>query len=242
MRVCAVIPAAGKGSRLGLSCPKILAPLGNGRTIWSVLRDKLNAHCDHIHVVLSPSGIDEYSQNFHCYSNVTVSVQPEPIGMGDAVFRGYSVWKEYDVIIVIWGDQVFVSDDTLVGTLKSHKGKIHTLVLPLVSVEKPYVEYILGENNRLLDVRQSREGDICTPYGYNDIGTFVLSVNDLYKYWEKYLSLQSVGASTGEINFIPFLPFLSKNGWSICVYSVKDARESRGINTPDDLHYFSNII
>src|SRR5262249_33949540 len=41
MKICAVIPAAGRGSRLGTNRPKILAQLNARQTIWSVLRDKL---------------------------------------------------------------------------------------------------------------------------------------------------------------------------------------------------------
>ena len=56
MKTCAVIPAAGRGTRLGLDRPKILAPLSSSETIWSVLRRKLLAMVDHIHVILSPEG------------------------------------------------------------------------------------------------------------------------------------------------------------------------------------------
>ena len=50
-RSYAVIPAAGRGTRLGLDRPKILAPLNDDETIWSVLRDKLLAVVDRVHVV-----------------------------------------------------------------------------------------------------------------------------------------------------------------------------------------------
>src|SRR5690348_15615399 len=40
MRRCAVIPAAGRGSRLGLDRPKLFAGLGDGLTIWDVLKQK----------------------------------------------------------------------------------------------------------------------------------------------------------------------------------------------------------
>lgn len=242
MRICAVIPAAGRGTRLGLSCPKILAPLGPGRTIWTILRDRIIKHCDHINVILSPSGMEGYSKEFQDYDNVSVSLQPEPIGMGDAVFRGYSVWKAYDVILIIWGDQVFVSDATLAEILKLHQGVTNTLGLPLAFVPQPYVEYVIGSNNKLLDVKQSREGDTCSPYGFSDVGTFVLSTNSLVSYWEKYLSVQARGARTQEINFLPFLTFLNASGWSVRINLVKDERECRGINTQEDLDYFAKLV
>ena len=60
MRICAVIPAAGRGTRLGLDVPKILAPLSQDLKIWHVLRDLLLPHVEHVHVVLSPSSIEMF--------------------------------------------------------------------------------------------------------------------------------------------------------------------------------------
>jgi bifunctional UDP-N-acetylglucosamine pyrophosphorylase/glucosamine-1-phosphate N-acetyltransferase len=54
MRICAVVPAAGRGSRLHESLPKLLAPLGHGATLWSVLSRKLLAVVDHINLIVSP--------------------------------------------------------------------------------------------------------------------------------------------------------------------------------------------
>ena len=49
------------------------------------------------------------------------------------------------------------------------------------------------------------------------------------------------GRETGEINFLPFLPFLSRNGWRVRRLIVDDAREARGINTADDLRFFQEL-
>ena len=55
--ICAVIPAAGKGTRLGLAVPKILASLTPTVTVWDVLRTLLTPYVEHMHVILSPSGV-----------------------------------------------------------------------------------------------------------------------------------------------------------------------------------------
>src|SRR5689334_16795046 len=54
MKICAVIPAAGRGTRLGGTGPKILTRLSERHTIWSILYEKLSPLVDHIHLVLSP--------------------------------------------------------------------------------------------------------------------------------------------------------------------------------------------
>src|SRR6266849_1702827 len=95
--VCAVVPAAGRGSRLGGSTPKILAPLGNNATVLSVLCRKLLAVADHINLIVSPDGsgpIGAAVEREGLRDHITLSVQPHPVGMGDAIFCGYSVWSQ----------------------------------------------------------------------------------------------------------------------------------------------------
>ncbi|MGA8568208.1 MAG: NTP transferase domain-containing protein [Candidatus Binataceae bacterium] len=241
MKLCAVVPAAGRGTRLGLELPKLLAPLGNGETIWTVLRRKLLAVADHINVIVSPGGellIREAIEEKGLAGRVSLSLQPEPLGMGDAIFRGYPVWSRAAAILIVWGDQVFVSAETLSKACALHGGASRTTVLPLVSLAQPYVDYVFADDGRLCAVRQTREGDLCAPNGYADIGTFVLSVPDLLSAWTAYLAQAPLGALTNETNFVPFLPYLSSIGWTVKRLVIADPREARGVNTPDDLAYF----
>jgi bifunctional UDP-N-acetylglucosamine pyrophosphorylase / glucosamine-1-phosphate N-acetyltransferase len=245
MDVCAVIPAAGRGSRLGLNGPKILAPLAPSRTIWCVLREKLLGLADHIHLVLSPGGRlifeDQFAEDLQ-KGSISVSIQETPLGMGDAVFRGWDVWRNARTLLVIWGDQVFVSKKTLRDALDIHEGESRTVVIPVVSLLKPYVDYQFDAAGQLSAVRQSREGDACRLGGLNDVGTFVLSVDGLHEEWSAYSAYCSRGAQTGELNFLPFFPFLAKQGWSVKALRIDDPRESRGINTPEDLSFFQSLF
>lgn len=237
MKVCAVIPAAGRGTRLGAEGPKILSPLTADQTIWSILHTKLARLVDHIHLVLSPEGAARFPP---LPAQVSSSLQPAPLGMGDAIFGGHAVWSAYDAILVIWGDQVFVSRDTIRRTLAAMTDPLRHAVLPVTRMEKPYVEYHFG-GERLTQVLQSREGDICAPGGMGDVGTFLLGTAGLKDTWEAYLATAPRGATTGEINFLPFLPFLSAQGWTVQPLEVPDATEARGINTREDLAFFQSL-
>lgn len=237
MKICAVIPAAGRGTRLGSDAPKILTPLTDNQTVWTILYRKLSPLVDHIHLVLSPGGEAAFPA---CPANVSHSVQPAPTGMGDAIFRGYPVWSQYDAILVIWGDQVFVSTDTITRTVAALNDPDRHAVLPVTRMATPYVEYIFN-GDRLTQVRQTREGDVTTPNGFSDVGTFLLGTEGLQAAWQDYLVRAPRGSTTGEINFLPFLPFLNSKGWRIQPLEVADATEARGINTPDDLDFFRKL-
>ncbi|HMH65898.1 MAG TPA: NTP transferase domain-containing protein [Rhizomicrobium sp.] len=237
MKVCAVIPAAGRGTRLGADTPKILTPLNARDTIWSVLYTRLAPLVDHIHLVLSPEGAAVFPA---LPANVSTSIQPVPIGMGDAIFRGHDVWSHYDAVLVVWGDQVFVSNNTLSRALAALKTPDHHAVLPVTRMAAPYVEYVF-DGPRLTQVLQTREGDATTPNGFSDVGTFLLATRDLKPAWDAYLATAPRGTGTGEINFLPFLPYLSARGWTVTPLEVADATEARGINTKDDLAFFQSL-
>ena len=211
MKICAVIPAAGHGTRLGSDRPKILTPLTDTETVWSILHQKLSPVVDHIHLVLSPQGGKQFPD---LPDNVSHSVQPTPTGMGDAIFRGHNVWSNYDAILIVWGDQVFVSSDTLQRAIAALTASRRQAVLPVTRMAAPYVEYVF-EGDRLVRVLQTREGDITTPNGYSDVGTFLLATEGLKQHWDDYLAGAPRGGKTGEINFLPFLPFLSAQNWTI---------------------------
>jgi bifunctional UDP-N-acetylglucosamine pyrophosphorylase/glucosamine-1-phosphate N-acetyltransferase len=237
MKICAVIPAAGRGTRLGSAGPKILTALTERDTIWSVLHDKLAPLVDHIHLVLSPEGAATFPA---LPANVSVSIQPQPIGMGDAIFRGHEVWSAYDAVLVVWGDQVFVSSDTLTRAVAALSSAPYHAVLPVTHMATPYVEYVF-DGPLLARVLQTREGDVTSPNGFSDVGTFLLRTDGLKQAWDRYLLRTPPGAGTGEINFLPFMTFLSGQGWTITRIEVADETEARGINTQKDLAFFRSL-
>ncbi len=233
--LCAVIPAAGRGSRLGLDRPKILAPIDGETTIWSILHEKLARRVDKICVVVGqPFNLPNAGRN------VITALQPEPRGMGHAVFCAWDIWKQYDDLLVIWGDQVNISENTLDCAIAAHRQAAKpALTLPLTKTAKPYVQYDFDEAGRLHRIRQTREGDLTDPTGQSDVGLFLLSTEGLKEAWEAHLSTGQRGAATGELNFLPLLPYLStKCGWNVQTIPVADPDEARGINTPADLTYF----
>lgn len=242
MRLAVVIPAAGRGTRLGIEVPKLFAPLGASVTVWTVLRERALSVADHVHVVLSREAqpfFDAVASEDVRLGRASSSLQLEPLGMGDAVFKGRDQWGVYDRIIVMWGDQVGISATTLRLVAEALRASTEpTVVLPLVEATQPYVEYRFDPAGALTHVLQSREGDACAPRGLADVGVFGLSVPGLVAAWERYEKKDVRGAKTGEANFLPFLPYLSSLGWRVVRVEVTDPDEARGINTPDDLAYF----
>ena len=242
----ALIPAAGKGSRLGLHGPKILVQVAPGMAIWDVLAGKLAPIVERLVVVMSPNGAPLMKKKLTAQPvgrPVDIAVQPEPRGMGDAIFCSHEWWRSAENLLIIWGDQVHVSANTLLACITSHMAASGPcLTIPVVRLPKPYVEYVFDSDDRLTAVRQSREGDVCAANGWGDVGTFLLSTRGLEKAWQEYLASRPTGALTGELNFLPFMVYLSQaKHWPLQRVVIDNIDEARGINTPEDLMYFQEL-
>lgn len=243
--ICAVVPAAGRGSRLGLSVPKLLAPIVGGVTIWTILREKLLSVVGRIHLVVSP----EWELCFKtllaedpCASQISYSIQTEARGMGDAIFGAYSHWSRATILLVVWGDQIHISTATLKRSLARHSSLVgRHCTVPTAFVDYPYVQYCFNALDELTEIRESREGAICDQHGFSDVGSFVLDVPGLYEAWDSYSKKTRLGVRTGEINFLPFLPYLAHNGWRVSRLEVQDPLEARGVNSVADLTFFQEL-
>jgi bifunctional UDP-N-acetylglucosamine pyrophosphorylase / glucosamine-1-phosphate N-acetyltransferase len=246
--ICAVIPAAGRGSRLGMDVPKFLVPLDPDQTVWDVLYATIAPWVQHVQVILHPSMVTRFETHLLAHppepTPASYALQETPRGMGNAIFSGYSTWQQFTDILVVWGDQVFVSQATIENTLLlQHAARPPALSLPLCRQAVPYVEYIFNDGQQIVRVLQSREGDACRPNGLSDVGVFALSTRGIAAAWQVYQGRGERGTQTGELNFLPFLSYLSTCcAWQTQCFEIEDVRESRGINTPEDLAFFRQLL
>lgn len=235
MKICAVIPAAGNGTRLGSEHPKVFTEVYNGKVVWDILYQNIRPYVDGFNLVLKPNVAEKYSR--YISDDVFISEQDKALGMGDAIFRGKDFWSRYDYILVVWGDQVNLSSPTLKDVTSSTNGDV---VIPLVTPEDPYVEYVFNEG-KLIKVLQSREGDETSTNGFSDIGVFLLPTKNLVKFWEEFCLKSEKGNTTGELNFLPFFVYLNNFcNLPIKKILVKDVDEAKGLNTKEDLIFFQN--
>jgi len=114
-----VIPAAGLGSRLGAltrDCPKELLPIGGRPALHSALLELEAAGVEQAVIVTSPRKprIGEWVRANA--PHVQIAVQPEPLGVFDAVERARSLLAT-DRFVVLFPDYVHLPDQTALATL-----------------------------------------------------------------------------------------------------------------------------
>jgi bifunctional UDP-N-acetylglucosamine pyrophosphorylase / glucosamine-1-phosphate N-acetyltransferase len=240
----ALIPAAGRGSRLGFDHPKILFPIA-GRTILEWLVDLLKPFSARFVLVLSPSGaplVEEAACRL-LPGRCSIAQQPEPRGMADAVRCGLAQVETRHTLIV-WGDQVALRPVSLEFLMRLHQGIAQpAAVCPTLWRDRPYIHFERGESGRLSRVLQAREGDAMPRRGESDSGVFLFRTEALHHYLPLLLeSGECIGKRTGELNFLPIFPMLDGEPGQLITAPIMTEAESVGVNSPADAAYLEKQL
>lgn len=231
-----LIPAAGPGTRLGSSLPKLLTPVA-GRAMIDHVLDRYWGSVEAAVVVVHPASRSMVAEHLCGRSPVVfLAEQPAPTGMLDAILaaRDAVLRCHPDRIWITWCDQVGISATT-VATLKALEMASPDLdvIMPVVTQPSPYVHFDRDPEGRLIAVRHRREGDPMPEIGRSDAGLFSLSRAAFDRRLPEFARSAAPGALTGERNFLPFLPWLAV-GPGVRTFEIS-AEEAEGINTPEEL-------
>ena len=232
-----LVPAAGRGSRLGSPLPKLLTPVG-GRAMIDHILPRYDPGADAVVVVVEPAArqlVADHAARGAALP-ITLAEQISPTGMLDAVLAGAPAALAHhpDRVWITWCDQVGISGQTVerLAALEAENPEA-AVVLPIVAQPAPYIHFDRDAQGRLLAVRQWREGDDMPPAGTSDSGLFSLSREAFADFLPEYSLAAERGAATGERNFLPFLPWMASRRL-VRTFEIP-VDEARGINTPEDL-------
>ncbi|HPG29721.1 MAG TPA: NTP transferase domain-containing protein [bacterium] len=239
----AVIPAAGKGTRLNFDKPKILYPILEKPILYWLI-DLLKEYCGHFVFVLSESGKDnvknyidkEYTINYD------IAIQKSPIGMGDAVLAAENFVRTENALI-IWGDQVSIKKRTVEKCIDSHISRINAkFTCPVFRKKNPYIHFVT-KNNRLISVLQKREGDNMPEEGLSDCGFFLFKTKTLFDCLKKNIyNKRLIGKQTGEINFLPLFSEFDNEKGETELLEIISEEETIGINDINDVKLLTEYL
>jgi bifunctional UDP-N-acetylglucosamine pyrophosphorylase/glucosamine-1-phosphate N-acetyltransferase len=231
----ALIPAAGRGSRLGFDQPKILYPVC-GKPILAWLLDLLLPHCQSVTLVLSPQGKPEVEPVLECLApgRFRIAVQPEPLGMGDAADIGAADVATPHTAIV-WGDQVALRPESVEAVLRLHQGPLAPHVTcPTVQRPQPYIHFPRDGQGRINGLLQAREGDTLPAEGESDTGFFCFRTATLRSLLASLRRMPDRGGRTGELNLLPVIPMAAQSTGGVLTPQIMAIEETVGINSPTD--------
>jgi bifunctional N-acetylglucosamine-1-phosphate-uridyltransferase/glucosamine-1-phosphate-acetyltransferase GlmU-like protein len=231
-----VVPAAGRGSRLGSALPKVVVPV-NGRAMIDYILARYSSLVDRFVIVVSPEALAIVRS--HCLATgfpIELAIQESPTGMLDAILvpaRSQAL-KSADQVWITWCDQIAVSQATAERLAKMLDQSSAELAMPTLTGINPYIHFERDTEGRITRVLQRREGDPMPEVGESDIGLFGLSGTAYRDLLPRFAETAPVGTSTRERNFLPFIPWLAAQG-PIQTFPAVDPMEAIGINTVEDL-------
>jgi len=243
-----VIVAAGKGTRSrasGLAIPKPLAPILGIPAILHVLRNLRTAFGPTRSpiVIVSLEAATQVRELIK--EDVTLVVQPEALGTGDAVLCAHKQMQGFQgQALVIWSTQPVIKPETMVRTLKlSTLFPEYQMVVPTVHKDRPYAPLLRDERGRVESAREThleQAGQV--PFGESNIGMFLLKSEAMFKalvdlnqrYWsETEHRYRRNGGELGFPNELTNYFAARKDGVLAC--AIADSREEQGIKKLADI-------
>ena len=130
MKVTAVLLAAGQGTRMKSSLPKVLHPVAGKPLIWHAL-EAISKSTTEKPIVVVGHGAEEVTKYLGDFAQ-TVLQEPQ-LGTGHAVMQAEALLKgKTDLVVVCYGDMPLMRGETLqalVETQKNNKGPISMLTV-----------------------------------------------------------------------------------------------------------------
>lgn len=238
-----VIPAAGKGSRSGMSLPKTLRAV-DGVPILVRILDAVRALDARPVVVVSPDGRDAIADALRdAGRDAELVVQVSPLGMGDAVrqFEQADGADRAETLIVVWGDMVAVDGDLIGRALATLVRDRVDLVFPSHIASPPYTLVVRDERGEVRGLVERREAPAGFPEtGESDTGIFVFRKDPVIRILrEEPPELR--GRTTGEIGFLPIIGLLANRGGRVLALPIATALAASSFNSPEDLDRYRRL-
>jgi bifunctional UDP-N-acetylglucosamine pyrophosphorylase/glucosamine-1-phosphate N-acetyltransferase len=234
-----IVPAAGTGSRLRSATPKVLTPVAGIPMIDHIFRlyqDTVRRFVLVVHPSTEPD-VRRHCEVQHHGLDVALTTQATPTGMLDAILLGSDAAQDAgaDRIWITWCDQIGVHRSTIATLYRlSEERPQAAMILPTSHGEHPYIHLDRDAQGRISGIKQRREGDAMPAAGESDMGLFSLSPETYFDTLPRFAGRVPDAATTGERNFLPFIPWLVQEGQHVLTFPCTNSMEALGINTPDD--------
>jgi len=238
----AIVPAAGKGSRLQKisgDLPKAMFPVGKRPMLEIVLENISFIDDNNIYIVVG-YGKEKITEHFK--DRCTYVEQKQQLGTGHAVMECAEEFADFDGnVLITFGDMPLFRREELVNMCRQHD--LNNADCTLMTAEneslKLWARIVRDENGNFSRIV---EGKDCTPEqaAIKELfsGVMVFNSKSLFRI------LPQVGcANVQKEYYVTEVPELMvKSGMKVETYFTKDGDDLRGINTPEDLDICERIL
>jgi len=175
-----VILAAGQGTRMKSSLPKVLHPLAGVPLVQHVINISKKLNPEVVNVVYGHGG-EQVQQQIND-PEINWVLQAEQLGTGHAVEQVTHQLKDQQLVLILYGDVPLIKVETLTGLLEKAKDGFSLLT---VSLNKPdgYGRIVRDKNGLVENITEEKDASDKVKE-INEVNTGILAVKaDLLKNW-----------------------------------------------------------
>ena len=225
--------AAGEGTRMRSSLPKMLHPVcGRPMVAWPIAAAR-DAGAGRVVAIVSPgrdisAGLPE---------GVETVTQPQPDGTGGAVRAALPLIEGAETVLVLSGDVPLVSVETISGLLGAHASAGAAATMLTIELEEPgsYGRVVRAGSGEVERVVEAKAAGDATPEQLAirevNAGTYAFEAGPLA---EALAALPSDNAQ-GEYYLPDVLPAMRAAGHSVAAHLTDDLAVTMGVNNRADL-------
>src|SRR3954453_11731086 len=225
--------AAGEGTRMRSSVPKMLHPVcGRPMVAWPILAAR-DAGAERVAAIVSPGR--DISAGFP--GEVETVVQPQPDGTGGAIRAALPLIEEAETVLVLSGDVPLISAETISGLLQAHEGSGAAATMLTIELDDPgaygrVVRDASGAVERVVEAKAAGDADPAQ-LAIREInaGTYAFQAAPLA---EALRGLSNDNAQ-GEYYLPDVFPALRAAGHSVAAHLANDLAVTMGVNNRVDL-------
>ncbi|MDF3820810.1 NTP transferase domain-containing protein [Leptospira sp. 96542] len=240
--VTAVILAAGKGTRMKSELPKVAVVLNESPLLIHVL-NRISAAGISRKVIVVGYRKDVVTDIAGNVPGVEFVEQKEQLGTGHAVLSAEEILKPYTgYTLVACGDAPLISKDSFSELIQVHKNNQYSATVLSAKMENPtgYGRIIRSaDDGSLLRIVEEKDASPDEKI-VNEVntGTYCFNTLDLFQ------ALSQIGNDNAQKEYYltDVIKIFRSQGKKTGALTLKNALESHGINSPDDLELAKQYI
>ena len=234
--LAAVVMAGGLGTRMRSALPKHFHDLLGRRMVDWVLETGRETGADPLVVVASPSGRERFDEG-----DVTVCVQAQPLGTGDAVRAARTALDGFDGdVLVLSGDTPLLTAGLLRDLVAAHRdaGAAAT-ILSAVPADPRLYGRVVRDDGRVVRIAEGTDAS-AEEREIAEVNTsiYVFRAAEL---WPALDALRPHNVQ-GELYLTDVIEILVAAGRPVAAHVAPDADETEGVNTRAELAQAAAIL
>jgi bifunctional UDP-N-acetylglucosamine pyrophosphorylase/glucosamine-1-phosphate N-acetyltransferase len=224
MTFSVVVLAAGKGTRMKSSLPKVLHPIGGKPMVQHIVDTVKKLGATNIHVIYGHGR--EQLQNKLSHNGLSWCLQEQQLGTGHAVQQAIPYIKDNEDVLILVGDAPLIKESTLKQLIAVKKDA--DLALLTVNLEDPIgMGRIIRQGEQVTAIVEHKDAtEQQRQIKETNTGMMMMGGSDL----KRWLSALNCNNAQGEFYLTDVIEMAAKEGKSIHASQPSCAIEVEGIN------------